>query len=93
MISCPDMTGVASLACISSQTQYILGYTFLVLITATLYFSLSREPTRERLASILLFLAMVTAMGAVQEMLFPTRFFIVAVTLAIGAAFMLVIRK
>lgn len=93
MISCPGVTGVAAMACISSQTDYILGYTFLVLLVATLYFSLEREPTRERFASIMLFIAVVTAMGAVQEMLFPTRFFIVAVTLAIGAAVMLVIRK
>lgn len=93
MISCPGVTGVASLACISEQTSYLPGYIFLVLVLALLYFRLEREPTRERFASIMLFLAIVTAMGAVNEMLFPTPWFVVAAVLFVGAVGMLVIRK
>jgi len=93
MIYCPDVFGVEALACISSQTNYILGYLFLIMFVGALYFNLSREPTRERLASIGLVTAIVTALGAVKEMLFPTEFFIVAVVLAIGAVVMLIVRR
>ncbi|MCA1800638.1 MAG: hypothetical protein LC650_05040 [Actinobacteria bacterium] len=93
MISCPGVYGVDSLACISLQTGYVPGYILLVLLVATLYFRLGREPTRERLAAVMLVTAIVTAMGSVQNMLFPDRFFIVATVLFIGSVVMLVVRS
>lgn len=82
-----------ALACVSAQTDYIIGYVLLILLISMLFFKLQGEPTRERMAAILFFTAIVTAMGAIQEMLFPTYWFIVSVTLAIGAVVMLVVRK
>lgn len=93
MISCPNLQGVQALACVSAQTDYIIGYVILILLISMLYFKLQGEPSRERFASILFFIAIVTAMGAIEQMLFPTYWFIVSVTLAIGAVVMLVIRK
>lgn len=93
MISCPGLGGIDALACVSQQTSYIPGYILLILAVALLYFRLEREPTRERFASIMLFVAVLTAMGAIQEMLFPTGWFIVSTVLALGALFMLTARK
>lgn len=93
MISCPGVEGIAALACISEQTNYIIGYVLILLLVGMFFYKLQGEPTKERFASIMFFIAIVTAMGAVEQMLFPTYYFMVAFTLALGAAALLVIRK
>lgn len=93
MISCPGVYGVDSLACISAQTNYILGYLLLILLVSVIYFRLHREPTRERFAAVMILATIVTAMGSIKEMLFPNTFFIVALVLGIGAVVLLIVRK
>lgn len=94
MIDCSGIpAGVASLACISEQTNYAVGYIFLVLLAAALFYNLSHEPNRQRLAAIMLVLSLITAMGTLGNMLFPDHFFIVASVLFIGSLVLLVMRR
>lgn len=87
------LAGIPVLACISEQTNYVLGYVLLVLLAAVLFYSLARELTHERMAAIMLVLAIVTAIGTVEQMLFPSHFFIVAATLFVGSVGMLFWRQ
>lgn len=94
MIDCSGVSaGVNTLACISEATSYAPGYIFLVLLAAVLFYRLHTEPNRERVAAVLLVLAVVSAMGAVGNTLFPDHFFITAAVLFIGSLVLLVMRK
>jgi hypothetical protein len=94
MINCSGIAaGVPTLACISAATNYMLGYSILILLTGLLMFRLSAEPMKERMTAILFFTAIFTFMGAIQNMLFPDHFFTISAILFLGAITLLVIRK
>ena len=85
--------GVPVLACLSEASNYVPGYVFLVLLVAVLFYSLNREATPERIATILFVTAIVTAAGSVSSMLFPPQFYVVAAVLFLGSLGMLFWRR
>lgn len=90
---CTSEAGIATLSCISANTNYLPGFVFLVLTFAILFFRLNHEPMRERLAASLLVVAILSAIGSFQSMLFPETFFIASAVMFIGAAVMLIVRS
>jgi len=94
MIDCSGVpAGAESIACISAQTGYMVGYVLLLLIAAVIFFRLEREPVRQRMAAMLLVVAFVSALGAIRNLLFPDHFFIVGAVLFIGSLVLLVMTK
>jgi len=90
MIDCFGVpAGIQSLACLSAEANYLPGYIFLVLLISILFFSLARDAPRERMAAVMLVVAVVTAIGSVEQVLFPSHFFVVSAVLFIGSVGML----
>jgi prepilin signal peptidase PulO-like enzyme (type II secretory pathway) len=85
--------GVDNIACISAATDYNIGYVFIILLTAVLYFNLANNFPRERLATTLLVVSIVIMLGTVRNMLFPDHFFIIASVLFLGSLGMLAWRN
>lgn len=94
MIDCGGLqAGTETLACISSQTDYLIGYVLLLLLVGIIYFRLQDQPTRERMVATLLVTALISFMGSINNILFPDRFFAVAAVLFLGSLVLLVIRN
>jgi len=91
--ACTGVSGVGALSCISANTNYVPGYVFLLLVFAVMFFRLSREGMRERMAATFLVVALISAIGSYESMLFPEQFFIASAVMFIGASVMLVIRS
>lgn len=93
MIDCSGTAvGPDTLACISLQTEYFIGYFVLALLIALLFYKMRQHPMRERFTAITWTAALITGMGAINNMLFPDAFFVVSAILFIGALVMLFVR-
>lgn len=85
--------GTAVLACISQNTNYTIGYTFIILLAGILLWRFTQYPFKERIAVVSLLLAIVTFLGSIQNILFPDHFFTLSAILFIGSFAMLAIRS
>lgn len=94
MIDCAGLTtGAPVLACYSSQTDYLIGWSLLILIGLIIFFNLAGEPMRLRLSVTMLSVSVLAMLGSVRGIFFPETYFIYTMVLAIGAAVMLFIRS
>lgn len=89
MITCSTAVGIQTIACISQQTSYALGYGLLVLVILIVFFKLAFEPIKRRVGATLLVLTLMIALGSIQGMLFPPQYIIGALVLFIGSVFLL----
>ena len=67
--------GPEVLACVSASTEYVIGWYLIVTIMTILFFRLNRETMSDRLTATLFVGVIITMLGTIRGMLFPTSYF------------------